>query len=324
MIRSQVAWAKRVLQPPTALPIVGFQPSHTVHRRWFHQSRRVLKVWSPLRSEEILKGLERSRDEDDYASPLLSLDMCQEYSELSPADKEETLRAMATEVGVKPQSFRPLLSALCEPRALVSSDGVDPVAARAELAQLRKLKRQLIPLYESLFRHLINLPKGLKFIVDMRADLLRVLRSKDSTLSPLDHARLKYLDQELKFLLGNWFHIGLLELKRLLWSDSAELLEKVAQYEAVHPIANVSDLKQRVGGGRRLFAFFHPVMPDEPVVMVNVALTLDGILHNISDILRIPSEQAQLVEDSLLADPSARGTAMFYSITSPHRVNPLT
>lgn len=318
--------------------ISGFQG------RWLHTSRPLHKVWSPLLQAEILEGLEKSRDADDYTNPLLTLEMCREYTDLPPEDKQDTLRTLAADMGVQPQRFRPLLSSLCTPPGgggLEQGEAADPSAARSELAQLRKLKRQMIPLYEALFRHLINLPEGLKFLVGMRADLLRVLQQQEQRngsqqqqqqqgeerqggrdLTALDRARLKYLDQELKFLLGNWFHIGLLELRRVLWSDSAELLEKIAEYEAVHPIANVSDLKQRVGGGRRLFAFFHPVLPEEPVVMVNVALTLNGILHNIHDILRIPTEEAQRVEEALVNDPAAegKGTAIFYSITSPHRV----
>jgi malonyl-CoA decarboxylase len=76
------------------------------------------------------------------------------------------------------------------------------------------------------------------------------------------------LQEDLKSLLANWFDIGFLELKQIDWSASAQLLEKLIQYEAVHRIRSWDDLKKRLEFDRRCYAFFHPRMPNEPLILL--------------------------------------------------------
>jgi malonyl-CoA decarboxylase len=94
---------------------------------------------------------------------------------------------------------------------------------------------------------------GVKFLVDMRADILRLLPR---------HPELHVLDQELHELLAIWFDHGFLELRRITWSAPASLLEKLIAYEAVHEIRSWSDLRNRLDLDRRCYAFFHPRMSD--------------------------------------------------------------
>jgi malonyl-CoA decarboxylase len=141
------------------------------------------------------------------------------------------------------------------------------------------------------------IPQGVKFLVDLRADLLQFLET--------DHD-LAALDRELEARLTAWFDVGFLELRRITWSSSAALLEKLIQYEAVHEIRSWGDLKNRLDSDRRLYAFFHPRMPDEPLIFVEVALT-DRLAGSV---------QALLDEQAPVFDARRADTAIFYSISN--------
>ncbi len=143
-----------------------------------------------------------------------------------------------------------------------------------------------------------DLPDGVKFLVDMRAELLRTAKE--------DHA-LAALERDLKTILVSWFDVGFLELKCITWDTApAALLEKLIAYEAVHAIASWDDLKNRLDSDRRCFAFFHPRMPDEPLIFVEVAL-VNGIA---GDVLELLDETAPV------QDPTKADTAIFYSISN--------
>ncbi|HYM30777.1 MAG TPA: malonyl-CoA decarboxylase [Candidatus Cybelea sp.] len=145
-----------------------------------------------------------------------------------------------------------------------------------------------------------GLPEGVKFLVDLRADLLR-LSDKDPGLARLA--------EDLRGLLAHWFDIGFLTLERIGWDAPAALLEKLIDYEAVHEIRSWRDLKNRLGSDRRCFAFFHPQMPGEPLIFVEVAL-VDGITVSV---------QALLDEGQPALDPEKSDTAIFYSISNCQR-----
>jgi malonyl-CoA decarboxylase len=139
--------------------------------------------------------------------------------------------------------------------------------------------------------------QGVKFLVDMRADLLRHLRN-DPELAVLDH--------ELETALTTWFDVGFLELTRLTWHSPAALLEKIVEYEAVHEISSWRDLKNRLDADRRCYAFFHPRMPMEPLIFVEVAL-LEELADNVQNLLD---------EHAPVFDSSRATTAIFYSISN--------
>ncbi len=141
------------------------------------------------------------------------------------------------------------------------------------------------------------IPQGVKFLVDLRADLLRYLESD---------AELAALDRELQLRLAAWFDVGFLELQRITWHSPAVLLEKFIEYEAVHEIQSWTDLKNRLDSDRRLYAFFHPRMPLEPLIFVEVALT-DHLADNVL---------ALLDENAPVFDAQKADTAIFYSISN--------
>lgn len=141
------------------------------------------------------------------------------------------------------------------------------------------------------------IPQGVKFLVDLRADLLRYLEND---------RELAVLDRELESRLSAWFDVGFLELQRITWNSPASLLEKLIEYEAVHEIRSWTDLKNRLDSDRRLYAFFHPRMPAEPLIFVEVALT-DHLADNV---------QALLDEHAPVFDHRKADTAIFYSISN--------
>ncbi len=143
-----------------------------------------------------------------------------------------------------------------------------------------------------------GLPEGIKFLVNLRGELLSFARN-DPTL--------QRLDTDLRGLLSTWFDVDFLELRRITWETaSGALLEKLIAYEAVHPIESWDDLKNRLDFDRRYFAYFHPRMPDEPLIFVEVAL-VNGIADNV---------QALLDPKAPLHDPQEADTAIFYSISN--------
>ncbi|MFC1664983.1 malonyl-CoA decarboxylase [Pseudomonadota bacterium] len=163
-----------------------------------------------------------------------------------------------------------------------------------------ELRNILRPPHLKLLTQFNALPQGVKFLVDLRADL-RTYMDGD----PL----LEGLDRDLKALLISWFDIGFLDLKRITWNEPASLLEKLVDYEAVHQITSWEDLKNRLDSDRRVYAFFHPRMPMEPLIFVQVAL-VSGISDNIHDLLD---------ENAPNQDPRGADTAIFYSITNTQR-----
>ena len=159
------------------------------------------------------------------------------------------------------------------------------------------LRQALVPPWSRLFTQFNGLPEGVKFLVDLRADLLQLAK---------DDPSLSRLEADLKELLASWFDVGFLDLKRITWDAPAALLEKLIAYEAVHEIRSWSDLKNRLASDRRCFAFFHPRMPNEPLIFVEVAL-VNGMADNI---------QALLDESAPACDPNEADTAIFYSISN--------
>ena len=144
-----------------------------------------------------------------------------------------------------------------------------------------------------------ELSQGVKFLVDLRAELM-IFAAED--------IRLQELDADIHALLTSWFDIGFLDLQRITWDTPAALLEKLIEYEAVHAIRSWDDLKNRLGDDRRCYAYFHPRMPDEPLILVQVAL-VKGMSDNI---------QGLLDEDAPPGDPEDADTAIFYSISNCH------
>ncbi|MEE8173595.1 MAG: malonyl-CoA decarboxylase [Alphaproteobacteria bacterium] len=169
------------------------------------------------------------------------------------------------------------------------------------MAASHRLRNALVAPRMSLLRQFSALPNGVKFLVDMRAELREVKG---------DDAELEALDADLKELLTSWFDVGLLNLQRITWNAPAALLEKLANYEAVHAIRSWQDLKHRLDStDRRFYAFFHPNMVEEPLIFVEVAL-VEGLADNVQKLL----DAGKTGKSGKSAD-----TAIFYSISNAQR-----
>ncbi|XP_062318027.1 malonyl-CoA decarboxylase, mitochondrial [Osmerus eperlanus] len=167
-----------------------------------------------------------------------------------------------------------------------------------------RLRYSLTPRYKQLLNHISRVEGGVKFLVDLRADVIEIISSKAS-----ESSHIRDLSSTLKSLLSEWFSVGLLRLERITWQSPCEILQKISQYEAVHPVRNWTDIKRRVGPYRRCYAFIHAAMPGEPLVVLHVALTED-ISDNIQSIVR---EFATLDSEE---DVNKVNAAVFYSISS--------
>ncbi len=172
-------------------------------------------------------------------------------------------------------------------------------AYAAEKNQLNQqiLSKALEAPRQELMRRINFAPGGTAAIVDMRKFLVSKLR---------DHPELAEVDQDMKHLLVSWFNRGFLEVRQINWRTPAVVLEKLIEYEAVHAIQGWDDLRRRLEGDRRCFAFFHPALPDEPLIFVEVAL-VKGLAKAV---------QPLLDQQSHKLDPTTTDTAIFYSISN--------
>jgi malonyl-CoA decarboxylase len=165
---------------------------------------------------------------------------------------------------------------------------------------VNRMSEALVSPQQRLLRQFNALPQGVKFLVDLRADLLS-FRPKQPKLTALD--------RDLKELLISWFDIGFLSIERITWQSPAALLEKLMAYEAVHAISSWNDLHNRLESDRRCYAFFHPGMSDEPLIFIEVAL-VEGLATSIQELLD---------EGAPDTDPREADTAIFYSISNTQK-----
>ena len=165
-------------------------------------------------------------------------------------------------------------------------------------AGLKAIANIAEPGWIELFRRLNATTNGTVRLVRLRERLLKLIRQKPEV------AR---IDVGLVGLLRNWFNPGFLVLEPIDWSTPANILEKIIAYEAVHEITSWDDLRARLAPeDRRCFAFFHPAMPDEPLIFVEVALTTE-IPRRIDDVLALQRDASKA---------NGATTAVFYSISN--------
>jgi malonyl-CoA decarboxylase len=162
---------------------------------------------------------------------------------------------------------------------------------------LHRLERAIESPRQELFRRLNTVPGGTKALVLMRARLLQTLSR---------NTQWEAISGDLSHLFTSWFNRGFLVLQRIDWHTPAVILEKLIEYEAVHQIQGWPDLRRRLERDRRCYGFFHPALPDEPLIFIEVALTR-GMSGQVQSLL----DPEAPVEDPALADH-----AMFYSITN--------
>jgi len=220
----------------------------------------------------------------DVSSRARAAALGQTYLSLAEPGRRQFLSLLASENVLDAESVSDKLRTLIVPGEGYESD-------------LRDLRAALEPPALQVFRQFNSLPEGIKFLVDLRADLIR-FRATDPALGQLE--------RDLRLLLSSWFDIGFLDLQRITWNASAALLEKLANYEAVHEVRNWRDLKNRLDTDRRCYAYFHTLMPDEPLIFIEIALVneMSGAIEPLLD------------TTAPLGNPNHATTAIFYSISN--------
>ena len=210
----------------------------------------------------------------------IARELSETYKDLSIQDKKKFFKEID-------KKLRPNMD-------LVEKKAVEFIKDKSEehlksLASLAEGGRQ------EFIRRMNMAPNGTAFLVSMREDLLTCLKEDPA---------LKDLDEDFKHLFRSWFNPGFLKLEKITWDTKAAILERIIKYEKVHKIKDMDDLKRRLQEDRRFFAYFHPVLLDEPLIFVQVAFT-EGLATSIQDIIK-PG-----VGTAVKAD-----TATFYSISN--------
>ncbi|XP_044016735.1 malonyl-CoA decarboxylase, mitochondrial-like, partial [Aphidius gifuensis] len=233
--------------------------------------------------------------------------LCCTYKTMSLDDRQKFLWSLALNYSMDHQK----ICILADKLSTIPTDN-----QRQLLLKERSLKNALTPQYHWLFVLMGRLENGVKFLVDLRTDVLNLLSGQ---LENDEAVIMQQLNLTLQDLLLLWFSVGFLHLERITWQSSCDMLQKISDYEAIHPIRNWLDLKKRVGPYRRCFVFTHPSMPREPLVVLHTALcdiipeTVKGIEEaekRIKSKDKIPSDQINTNEIK---------AAIFYSIVATQK-----
>ncbi|XP_017880324.1 malonyl-CoA decarboxylase, mitochondrial-like [Ceratina calcarata] len=238
-----------------------------------------------------------------------ALTLCVKYHKSTKKNKQQILCTLASKYAVQHEA----VCGIAEKLVSTESDN-----ERRMVSYERNLRNVLTPDYHWLFTIIGRLENGVKFLVDLRTDILELLvEIKD----PDETVAIQQLNITLRDLLLLWFSVGFLHLERLTWQSSCDILQKISDYEAIHPIKNWLDLKQRVGPYRRCYIFTHPSMPREPLVVLHTALcdiipdSVKGIEEAKVRILGGPRKEVTFLEE----DKDKIKTAICYSITSTQK-----
>lgn len=251
----------------------------TVFERRYRQRAQHVHDNRPI--EDLAEALVGSAGETSGLA--LAADILSGFDARDDAGKLSFFNHIATVLNIDPEAVR---------------DTLDAYEQKPSKASYRAFATAAEPRRQELIRRLNSVPRATGALVRMRSDLLRL-----SNNDP----QLEALDLDFRHLFASWFNRGFLVLRPINWESPAHILEKITAYEAVHAIDSWSDLRRRLEpSDRRCFAFFHPAMPDEPLIFVEVALT-QGIPDSV---------QGVLAEDRTPMPADDADTAVFYSISN--------
>ena len=210
------------------------------------------------------------------------------YGLLEEQDKARLFEAIIARIDTPLDHTRPLLEALldCQP-----DDHTRP-------ALLADLRARIHSPRLKVFRKIARAPGGLKFLLDFRGDVLSVRRHSPEDLSPLD--------ADIVFLLEMWFEEGFLYLEEITLDSAYKQIELIKDRDMVHPMTSIEEVGQRLGHDRRCFALYHRLLPYEPIIFIEVALTC-GLVGSITEIMASTGNAAA---------EGRKDTAVFYSINN--------
>lgn len=241
------------------------------------------------------------RASGDRALRKLLADCKRLLSERGEANSVAIAGSLVDRLGVLPddqqRGFFDCLAREFSPEPLAVLGGAQAYAANPSADNLLRLMALAEPARQELFRRINRAPGGTAVLLRLRRALLASLR---------EQPQLKAVEADLFHLLSSWFNPGFLQMRKVDWNSPARLLEKVIRHEAVHEVDGWDDLRRRLEPDRRLFAFFHPQLPDEPLIFVEVALVPE-----------MPAAIAPLINKSAKPlPPDQFKVAAFYSISN--------
>ena len=246
-------------------------PPPNVAARANRHANRVIDAWRELLS-----------DRGEVSGAAIAREALAAYNSLEPAYLPAFFSMLAAEFSPSETALRGAAQRYIE---------------QSSAANLMQLQQAAASPRQELFRRLNQAPDGTATLVNARKQVLSGLAT---------HPDWQVIDTDLVQLFNSWFNRGFLNLQRIDWHTPAIVLEKLIEYEAVHEISGWRDLRRRLQTDRRCFAFFHPALPNEPLIFIEVAL-VKGISSAVAPLLD---------HEAPVGDPTRADTAVFYSITN--------
>ena len=245
--------------------------------------RRQAAVEAP--SSDLLSKCRQLLHHRGEASGLaLASEVIEDYQGLDDANRMRFFKALASDFDANHTAV------IAAARRFEDDQNAHHLAELAKSVEAPRVK---------LFRRMNMAPDATRILVKMRGALLEALP---------ENPQLQKVEADLKHQFVSWFNRGFLELRVIDWNSPAAVLERIIAYESVHAIQGWDDLRSRLGDQRMCFAFFHPAMPDDPLVFVEVALT-PGIPTAIAPLINKTAEPAEQKD---------LDTVVFYSISNCH------
>lgn len=237
--------------------------------------------------EEALRSFQELNEDDELFDESFQKARLH-YESLQDHEKESVFNAIIEQIEVSKEYIQPFAE------ILLNCDQADPRWPTV----LAELRRRVYSPRLKLFRKISRSPGGLKFLLDFRSDLLSIRRYSRLDLDPLD--------SDIVFLFEMLFQEGFLYLEEITLDSSYRQIEIIKDRDLVHPMASIEEMGKRLGVDRRCFALYHRLLPYEPVIFIEVALT-EGLARNISEVM------AETATDEV---GKRIDTAMFYSINN--------
>ena len=272
-------------------------------------------------SPDWKQGSNSDMDERRNLRPMESI--CTEISRAYLSLAEEDVHRWRIDTNPKLQLIQELIDDRngIDMRALKSSIKNASERGALPLSSVNRIRDLCAPGYEAVLDNIVRSSQddvGVAFLVRLRSDIRKYLRymrfttkSEDACHGHDELLKLQNLDDSLRITLSSLFRPGVLKLERITFDETpASIIEQIALKEQVHPNRSLSELRARLGEGRRCFAFFSPSLQRSPLIFVHVAL-LNKIPATMDDI-RGEAEKS-LIGDRL---ESSSTCATFYSISN--------
>ncbi|MEG0920422.1 MAG: malonyl-CoA decarboxylase [Comamonas sp.] len=287
-LQKSAAWLRSVGIPTELGSSAPTEGARSTTERLKATLRRGAETLSPRELRRLLADLQgaAASEVSDVEGGRLAEPVMQWYATAKPDERQDLWRLLCDQ-------FVPDVAKIRQARQRYE----DAIGTASMATAERHLRKALLTPRMRLLQRFAVPAQGMRFLLDLRAELLPQLKS---------HDWLGALDADLEYLFSNWFDVAFLEMRSLNWDSPASLLEKLIKYEAVHDIRSWADLKNRLDSDRRCYGFFHPRLPNEPLIFVEVAL-VDKMSDSITPLLD---------EAAAAIDVNKASTAIFYSISN--------